>query len=926
LKELGLIDRLNRNLREDLKTAFLRTSFEISSRSLVAEERGHGAEVGLGKAPWLGLEFLGKISGSYKQTRSDEEALKYLPYDEKAAEFDILGFSRRLLSGPQPCRSRWQRWWRRLWGTDHSVRPIKVVFILDELDKLEARSEQDGKSALDPVLQALKSIFTASAFSFVFIGGKEVEERLLEDVSRGDSIYESIFAYDLYLPCLWEKQDDIVLRCFEPNDGRDKNDAVALYLRYKGRGVPRRTWRELNRHVLWGEQGPALNLDLERRRYMEVFAKVEEALATEEAFKTTRGVVDHVQLDRQRLCFYYAIDWVLSRGHEPFNLSQVRDKVRTFNLLGLVGEATFPDRVAQSVVKLLLRRAFIELAFRERTLIGQVGEESMYRLAPWVLLAFQGSRDKQWVPEEAIAPPPEPMRPRDEKIGPYRVLHKIGEGGFAVVYRVADEQGHVLAAKILRANLAVQTTGAVELFKREIQVLSMMEHSGIVRIYDSGEEEGRPYLVMDLLEGISLRRLLDRLKSLDPGQACAIASELAAIFGYVHSRGFVRLDIKPSNVFLTKQSEIKVLDFGIVAFANRPNGSSQKATMIGTPGYMAPEQAFSGQADPRADIFALGVVLYEMLTGQLPFRADPAEFERAVQVEPASVSQFVSVPTELDSAVLKALARDPMERFQTMEDFAKAITHLAVGNLAAVIRSLNSKAEEEAASSDEATNVEWTETADRHTGIGSQPVPPVSKEEAQREVARESEHRVADLKSMSPLEVPGDSTPRSDTPGVRKSVAGVDQTDEVESIAALVSLVHSGPASVQEPAFGKLCQLSLQKDGRLHLLFDFARRLCLWGGSKAEVSKLLLTAESLRMGRDAAAVQLPLADSSVSRQHVAFFPSEDGVEVEDLSTANGTFLNGKRCRRERLSDSDILRVGSREIVLHILSRNRTVIL
>src|SRR5262249_54777841 len=188
----------------------------------------------------------------------------------------------------------------------------------------------------------------------------------------------------------------------------------------------------------------------------------------------------------------------------------------------------------------------------------------------------------------------------------YRVLHKIGEGGFAVVYRVADEQGHVLAAKILRANLAVQTTGAVELFKREIQVLSMMEHSGIVRIYDSGEEEGRPYLVMDLLQGISLRRLLDRLKSLDPGQACAIASELAAIFGYVHSRGFVRLDIKPSNVFLTKQSEIKVLDFGIVAFANRPNGSSQKATMIGTPGYMAPEQAFSGQADPRADIFALG--------------------------------------------------------------------------------------------------------------------------------------------------------------------------------------------------------------------------------------------------------------------------------------------------------------------------------
>jgi pSer/pThr/pTyr-binding forkhead associated (FHA) protein len=113
--------------------------------------------------------------------------------------------------------------------------------------------------------------------------------------------------------------------------------------------------------------------------------------------------------------------------------------------------------------------------------------------------------------------------------------------------------------------------------------------------------------------------------------------------------------------------------------------------------------------------------------------------------------------------------------------------------------------------------------------------------------------------------------------------------------------------------------------GSAHLLFDLAQRICLWGGLDGRVLKIALSGGSLKLGRNASSVELPLDDPWISRQHVAFFPSADGVEVEDLSTANGTLLNGKRIRRERLADGDCLEVGDRMIRLHILPADRTIL-
>jgi len=861
LKEMQLLPRLDASLREDLQTAFMRTSFEISSRSLAGDEVTDTAELSIGAARWLGLDFASKLSSARKRSQSEEEALKYLPYDEKAAEFEILSLSRRLTNGVQNRDTAWQRWWRRVLRKRPSILRAKVVFVLDELDKLDARKISASGSRLDPVLQALKSVFTGSGFSFIFIGGKEMEEHLLQDVSLGDSIYESIFAFDLYLPCLWEQQTDIVMRCFEPveRDRVKKSATLGLYLRYKGRGVPRRIWRELNKYVLWNDHGPVLTLDVDLRRYMEVFAKVEEALDEEEIFKRVRGIADFALIDRRRLCFYYIADWILSRGKATFTVTQVQQQSKLLNLGDANGDEP-AAQVAERVLNLLLERAFIEGAGRERTVIDAGATLKSYRLAPWVLRAFEGASDKQFAPEASPEPPPDRVVPL-ERIGRYRVLEKIGEGGFAIIYRVADGPERIMAAKILRADLAATARGTVDLFKREIAVLRKLNHPGIVRVYDSGEENGLPYLVMELLDGCSLRRVLDTVKSVEPAYACSIAIQLANIFQYVHSCGLARLDIKPSNVVLTTMNQIKTVDFGItVSLDDAGERSAAESATMGTPGYISPEQKSRGHADVRGDVFSLGVILYEMLTGQMPPEWRHGDGSPVLW-------QMTGIPSQLKQTVRRSLDEDPDQRFQTMAEFAAALTPFAKAPPANVIRELRIKAEVGVASKNEYTK----------PGIALRPTD-------ERE-ARETRHAAAPVSTAY------------QPPHSRASVAAPPM-----------------PAEKAEHASG----------GRVELTFDLAHRVCRWDGLGGHALKLDLGG-SLKLGRDASSVDLPLDDPWISRQHVAFFPLTNGVEVEDLSTANGTLLNGKPIRREKLADGDCLEVGDHKILVHIMPVGRTIV-
>ena len=883
LKEVGLLQQLDPELQKDLNTAFLRTAFEISSRSLNGEERGRASEFGFSKAPWIGIEFLGKISSSYKRTQSDEEALKYLPYDEKAAEFDILNFARRLQEGIQPRLSFLQRLLRPFRAAPETVPSIRVVFVLDELDKLENGATPTGTSPLDPILQSLKTVFSASGFSFVFVGGKEVEERMIEDASHADSIYESIFAYNLYLPCLWEDQGDILGRCLAPDDSKDAasyQQTVKRYLRYKGRGIPRRTWREVNKYVWWNDDGPNLILDSKSRRYMELFAKLEEGLQQDDLFSAMGRTADSVRRDRQRLYFYYTADWVLARGQESFSAVEILEIAKTLNLGGLLTPAA-ATKIAETTLDILRNRALIELD-KDRTAVALPPASPYYRLCPWVLRAFEGFAEEEKTVE--AAPLSGPAVSKDPtQIGQYQVVAEIGSGGYSKIFKVRHTvSGEMRAAKILRAEVA-NLRKAPDAFEKEINAVRRLVHPGLIQIYDSGEQDGCPYFIMDLLEGVTLGTLLDNVKTLSVPVACYIASELARVLAYVHAQHFVHRDIKPTNIFLMRNGKIKLLDLGISrALADSPGfgGRDTVIDVLGTPGYIAPEQMWEpNKIDRRSDIYSLGTTFFEMLAGQPPFPHPDTIYDWAglTQEAPSLRSFSSSVPEPLAHAVAMALRKHPEDRFQTMEEFLAGISSFAAESSQSVVEAI------EAISSSSNSSREAT--------------------------------RAFSIKGSTPIVPPNESSrARNTTPGATLS-------DEDSS---MWGRIWNGARVDQEAAFYELCRLT----DSYHLLFDFSSDVCLWGGPGAIDRSVLVRNSMLILGRGTSEVNLPLDDPAVSRQHLAFFISQKEpktVTCEDLSTAVGTEINRERLSRRELKDGDILKIGSSEISVHILPAIRTLI-
>lgn len=934
LKESGILTRLNPELQKDLSTAFLRTSFEISSRSLNSNERNRGMEAGFGKAPWLGIEFLGKISSSYKQSHSDEEALKYLPYDDKAAEFELLNFSRRLLTGIEPPVTRWQRLMQRLRGPRAAHVAVKVVFVLDELDKLDSPAGAErSASPLAPILESLKSVLSASGMSFIFIGGKEAEEQMLEDVSHGDSIYESIFSYNLYLPCLWADQDQLMQRSLALKEGDDPQGnarTVGLYLRYKGRGIPRRTWRELNKYVNWQPGFPALNLELAHIRSMKIFAKLETGLQEDELFAAGGGMKDDVRVDRKRLFFYYIADWILSREHETFSQNGVIDIVKLLNLGGSLTTVE-AERIARNTIRLLLSRAFIEQANQSAVRLSTLVERELYCVSPWVLRALQGLPERP----PTLVDVDQAQRPaalnKLAQIGKYLVVEEIGSGGTSNVYKVRHaSQERYFAAKILRPEMMASQT-VRDFFKREVESTRSLKHSGVVSVYDSGEEGGRPYYIMDLLDGTTLGTMLDALKRLDLSVACRIARYVARISHEIHSRGFFRLDIKPNNIFLTRSGEVKLLDLGILITADTTTlePASENRT-IGTIGYMAPEQILSPLAiDPRVDIYSLGMVLYECLVGELPFPLDDPMGWAGLAKEVPPLKSRVAVPDDLATIVARMVSRDRDHRYDTMAQVEADLRVFAASNADSMIRAIES-CKSTGAKSRQATI------------IGLPPEMPVGVDftapdtwfppTAPTGVATSGIRPAAASPSSNIPDLPYPAAPAASAEALQPgSAPPLPLNFMQEAEKAELRNLRSTSRIRQEAALKRLSALS----GTPQLLFDFLTNVCIWCGPREVVRSVSMDRTNLILGRNASQADFPFEDPTISRQHVVFHFTTDTngqklVFCEDLSSASGTTVNRVSPDHEslgmkRLADGDLLHVGARDIRIHMLARDRTVV-
>ena len=255
-------------------------------------------------------------------------------------------------------------------------------------------------------------------------------------------------------------------------------------------------------------------------------------------------------------------------------------------------------------------------------------------------------------------------------VGRYRLLGSIGHGGMAEVQRAYDEQlDREVAVKILHARYAHDQSFLLR-FRREAQSAASLNHPNIVSVYDAGDADGRPFIVMELVRGRSLRDLT-RAERITAGRAIEIVGDAALALDYAHEHGLIHRDIKPGNILISYDGEVKVTDFGIARAVNAET-ITETAAVFGTAAYVSPEQAQGETVDRRTDVYSLGCVLYELLAGRQPFHADSPvalayQHVSAVPTPPSELSDE-STP-ELDAITLKALAKSRDDRYQTAREF-----------------------------------------------------------------------------------------------------------------------------------------------------------------------------------------------------------------------------------------------------------------
>jgi non-specific serine/threonine protein kinase len=310
------------------------------------------------------------------------------------------------------------------------------------------------------------------------------------------------------------------------------------------------------------------------------------------------------------------------------------------------------------------------------SLLSSLGSEDRFMEEPAFELAARQMAEESAIPNQGDLPP-------GSTIGNFRVLEKIGTGGMGLVYKAEDlKLARQVALKFLPDSLAGDRT-ALQRFQREARAASALNHPNICTIHDIGEHERRPFIVMELLEGTALNSLIAG-KPLEAEQVIKIGGDIAEALAAAHSKGIIHRDVKPGNIFVTKDGNAKILDFGLAKLVSVGARISETAAIttaatisteslthpgaaLGTIAYMSPEQVMAKQPDARADLFSFGIVLYEMATGILPFRGESAGviFKAILDGTPTpAVRLNPDLPADLERIINKCLEKDLKLRYQ----------------------------------------------------------------------------------------------------------------------------------------------------------------------------------------------------------------------------------------------------------------------
>ena len=318
--------------------------------------------------------------------------------------------------------------------------------------------------------------------------------------------------------------------------------------------------------------------------------------------------------------------------------------------------------------------------------------------------------------------------------GRYRIVRHLARGGMAEVY-VAEDQllNRIVALKVLFPELA-RDEAFVERFRREARAAASLNHHNIVSVYDFGGEDDSWFIVMEYVEGRTLRDIIRDEGPMDPARSAELASEVAAALAAAHAEGIVHRDVKPANVLIAAGTgTVKVADFGIARAANVLQGLTMPGTVLGTASYLSPEQASGAEVDHRSDIYSLGMVLWEMLTGKAPFTGDsPVAIAyqqlKAIAPPPSTVNH--RVPRGLDAVVMKAMSKDPAARQPSAEELRKELLAIdrAVGDpdaTAAIVAPVTAVGESTSVLAGSSTSV-LPPVAEEHRveRVAAAPVPP----------------------------------------------------------------------------------------------------------------------------------------------------------------------------------------------------------
>jgi serine/threonine protein kinase len=263
-----------------------------------------------------------------------------------------------------------------------------------------------------------------------------------------------------------------------------------------------------------------------------------------------------------------------------------------------------------------------------------------------------------------------------QMLGPYRIINQIGEGGMATVYKAYQpSMDRNVAIKVLPSQLA-ESSEFTQRFQQEARIIARLEHPHILPVFDYGENDGVTYFVMRYLDAGTLREKMESGRPLPLTEIDHLFTQLADALSYAHSHGIIHRDLKPSNALIDSQGNLFLTDFGIAKLLESASPRlTQTDAIMGTPAYISPEQAMAVQVDQRSDIYSLGIILYEMVTGRVPYVAEtPLAVILKHVSDPLPLPSTVKtdIPEAIEKVVLKALAKNPNDRFATVAEFASA--------------------------------------------------------------------------------------------------------------------------------------------------------------------------------------------------------------------------------------------------------------